>query len=376
MPTTTPHPDAVSRRDFLRLVAAGSAALAGGLTSRTLAEVAGPRNGRKLGVALVGLGNYSTNQLRPALLQTKLCRLTGMVSGRPEVAARWARELGLPASSVYNYDNFDRIADNPDIDIVYVVTPPALHADTVVRAAKAGKHVICEKPLATTVADCDTMIAACRAARVKFSVGYRLHFDPYHLEMMRLAHTQELGIFKGMAGEHSFRLRKRIWRINKKLAGGGPMMDMGIYVVHGAIMAQDGATPVAVTAYEEPKEDPELFNEVEESMRFTMEFANGAQMDGSSSFDRGQDRLWLHGTKGWMDFPAGAFSYRYILCGTSRGPLDFSPPVNQQALQMDDFADCILTGRETPVPGEMGRRDIRILTAIYEAARTGQRVLV
>jgi glucose-fructose oxidoreductase len=372
----TPPPDSVSRRDFLRLIGAGSAAIAGGLPLLSRAQTPDKKGGRKLGVALLGLGGYATGQLRPALLQTKLCRLTGVVSGHPEKAATWARELGLPAANVYTYDNFDRIADNPDIDIVYVVTPPALHAESVIRAAKAGKHVICEKPLAPSVADCDAMIAACRAAGVKFSVGYRLHFDPYHQEMLRLARTQDLGVFMSMAGEHSFRLRSRIWRINKKLAGGGPMMDMGIYVIHGAIMAQNEAMPVAVTAYEEPKEDPELFNEVEESMRFTMEFANGAKMEGGSSFDRSQDRFWLRGTKGWMDFPAGAFAYRNIFCGTSRGPLAFNPPVNQQALQMDDFADCILTGRDTPVPGEMGRRDIRILTAIYEAARTGKRVPV
>jgi glucose-fructose oxidoreductase len=220
------------------------------------------------------------------------------------------------------------------------------------------------------------MIAACRDAGVKFSVGYRLHFDPYHREMQRLARTQELGAFMSMAGEHSYRLRSRIWRIEKKLSGGGPLMDMGIYVVQGAIMAQNEIPPIAVTAYEEPKEEPELFNEVEESMRFTLEFPNGAKLDGSTSYDRGQDRFWLRGTKGWMDFPAGAFAYRNIFCGTSAGPLAYNPPVNQQALQMDDFADCVLTGRETPVPGEMGRRDIRILVAIYEAARTGRRVPV
>jgi predicted dehydrogenase len=368
--------DSVSRRDFLRMVAVGSAAMAGGLSPRSRAEIAGKNNGRKLGVALLGLGNYSTNQLRPALLQTKLCRLAGVVSGHPDKAAAWAQELGLPAANVYNYDNFDRIADNPDIDIVYVVTPPALHREYVVRAAKAGKHVISEKPLATSVADCDAMIAACREARVKFSVGYRLHFDPYHLELARLARTQELGVFMNMSGSNGFPLRKHIWRIEKKLAGGGPMMDMGIYIIQGAIMAQNEVTPVAVTAYEEPKEDPGLFSEVEEAMRFTLEFPNGAKLEGNSSLDRSESRLWLHGNKGWMDFPANAFAYRNIFCCSSRGPVAYNPPVNQQALQMDDFADCVLTGRDTPVPGEMGRRDIRILTAIYEAARTGKRVLV
>ncbi len=369
-----PSPDTLSRRDFLRLASTGAAGVAAGLPLLSLADGAAP--GRRLGVALVGLGSYSEHQLAPALARTRLCRLAGLVSGDPAKAAAWARKWSVPARSVYRYEDIDRIADNPDVDIVYVVTPPALHRDFVVRAAKAGKHVISEKPLAPTVADCDAMIAACKAARVRFSVGYRLHFDPYHREMMRQARSGELGGFDDMASEHSFRLRFDNWRSKRALGGGGPMMDMGIYVIQGALMAQNEVMPVAVTAYEEPKQDPVRFADVEESMRFTLEFPNKAVMRGGSNYDRSEDRLWLRARKGWMDFPASAYAYQVKYCATSRGAISFpTPPYPyQQAAQMDDFADCILTGRETPVPGEMGRRDIRIVQAIYEAARTGKRV--
>jgi glucose-fructose oxidoreductase len=255
------------------------------------------------------------------------------------------------------------------------VTPPGLHRDYVLRAARAGKHVISEKPLATNLADCDAMIAGCRDARVKFSVGYRLHFDPYHSELRRLAREQDFGPLRRMTGDRGFVVRDRVWRIEKQRAGGGPMMDLGIYIIQGSIMAQDGAMPVAVTAHELPKTRPELFNEVEESMRWEMEFASGARLDAVASFSHSSDAFRAEGDRGWIDFRQHAFTYRGIQCVTSRGPLNFPPP-NQQALQMDDFADCILTGRETPVPGEMGRRDIRILRAIYESAASGRRVLV
>ena len=266
----------------------------------------------------------------------------------------------------------ERIADNRDIDIVYVVTPPALHPEFVIRAAKAGKHVISEKPMATSVADCDRMIAACKAAKVQLGVGYRLHYDPYHREMVRLA--SELGPYLTMTGGFSFVLRQREFRIDKKLGGGGPMMDVGIYPMHCACMAT-GSDPTYVTAHEEPKQKPELFNEVEETMRWTMEFPNGAKADAVTSFNQSMNQFRLEGKNGWFDFKSQAFSYRGLTCETSRGPLSYEI-INQQAAQMDDFAECIRTGRKTPVPGELGRRDIKIITAIYESARTGKRVRV
>jgi glucose-fructose oxidoreductase len=348
----------------------------GGTAAKAQAKALAPRQGKPLGVALLGLGNYAETELAPSLQETSLCRLTGLVSGHPDKAARWAWKYGVPPKNIYNYDNFDRIADNPDIDIVYVVTPPALHREYVVRAAQAGKHVISEKPLATSVADCDAMIAACHDAKVRFSVGYRLFFDPYHGELRRLAKDGDYGPLNRMSGQFSFVAPGWIWRIDKRLAGGGPMMDLGIYLIQASCMAQNGATPVAVTARELPKQKPELFKEVEETMEFGLEFAGGGRFEGVTSFNRGGNEYKAAGPKGWINFKP-AFNYEGLACETSdRGALHFPMAVHQQARQMDDFAQCILTGRATPVPGEMGRRDLRILTAIYEAARTGQRVPV
>jgi predicted dehydrogenase len=371
-------PPHTSRREFLRVAAIGSLALAGeklvpaAAAAPAMAEAAPDR---PLGIALLGLGGYATNELAPALQLTKHCRLVGAISGTPAKLDEWARKYRLPRKNLYSYETMAQIADNPDIDIVYVVTPPALHPEFTIRAAQAGKHVISEKPMATSVADCDAMIAACRDAKVRLSIGYRLHFDPYHTEMERRAVDPRYGPFMKMDGVFSFVMHGKQWRAEKRLAGGGPMMDLGIYVVHACCMAAGGVTPVAVTAHELPKKRPDFFRDVEETMEWTMEFPGGAIGRGRSSFNEGGNHFRAEGPHSWFELD-NAFSYRGIRCNTSTGPLDFEPPVNQQARQMDDFAECIRTGRASPVPGELGRRDIRILMAIYESAKSGRTVAV
>lgn len=382
-PHFSPLRSELSRREFIGRLSLGAASLA---VAARLRAAEAPR--KKLGVALVGLGKYSTGQLGPALKVTQHCRLAGVVTGDPAKGAAWAKEHGFSEKNIYNYATMSRLADNPEIDIVYVVTPNGLHAEHVIAAAKTGKHIISEKPLGNTVADCDAMLAACRAAKVKFSVGYRLHFDPYHVEMMRLARDQDFGALTKLSGERSFVLAKGAWRADKKLAGGGPMMDLGIYIIQGACMAAHGfpapggglaSAPIAVTAKENPKTKPAQFGDgVEESIDWTMEFSNGARLTASTNYVvPGVDRFRAEGAKGWIDFKEHAFTYRGSRVETSRdGRLNFGPFVNQQALQMDDFAQCIREGRESRVPGEMGRRDLVIIEAIYEAARTGKPVAV
>src|SRR5688572_24551368 len=147
----------------------------------------------KLGIALVGLGKYSEGQLAPALQQTAHCHLAGIVTSSQQKKEQWKMKYNLPDNACYTYENFDTIKDNPDIDIVYVVLPNAMHAEYVIRAAQAGKHVICEKPMAITVEDCDRMIEACRQAGKMLSVGYRLHFEPHHQEVMRLGQQRVFG---------------------------------------------------------------------------------------------------------------------------------------------------------------------------------------
>jgi len=363
-----------SRREFLRRLSLGALAVTGSSYLTAEAADAARPAGRKLGVALVGLGNYATGQLGPALRETKLCRLAGVVTGSAAKGKKWSRDYGFPERAVYHYDTMQRMADNPDIDIVYVVTPNGLHAEHTIRAAKAGKHVISEKPMANTVAECDAMIAACREAKVLLSIGYRLHFDPYHQELMRLARDKDFGAFAKMNGKFAFVMGTPQWRAEQKLAGGGPLMDLGIYVLHAACMAADGATPLAVTAHEPPKERPDFDVDVAETIRWTMEFPGGATAAGATSYNDNGNNFHADAPRGWIDLQ-NAFAYSGLVGKTSRGRLKY-PRVNQQARQMDDFADCILTGRPTPVPGELGRRDMQIITAIYEAARTGNRVTV
>jgi glucose-fructose oxidoreductase len=365
-----------SRRTFVRNVTLGAALLGVGATGGLAAELDETFKGgeRKLGVALMGLGLYSRGELGPALLKTERCRFAGVVTGSHAKGVAWSQQYGFPEKNIWNYSTIDEIAGNADVDIVYVVTPNGLHAEHVIKVAQAGKHVICEKPMANSVAECDAMMAACSKADVKLSIGYRLHFDPHHIELDRLAREKDFGTLTHLSGEDSWTFSKRAWRIEKSLSGGGPMMDVGIYVIQAACRAAM-AQPISVTARELPKTNPELFNEVEETMEWTMEFPGGVTCVASSSYARNFDRFRAEGSKGWINIEP-AYGYRGLEVNTSRGRLDF-PQVAQQALQMDDFASCVLTDRPSPIPGSMGRDHMAIIEAIYRsAAGGGNRTLV
>jgi len=357
------------RRRFL-----GQLPAAGALLAAPASLLANPMDNKKLGVALVGLGGYATGQLGPALKMTEHCRLAGVVTGSRDKGLSWARDYGFPESNVYGYDAMAQLAGNRDIDIVYVVTPPGLHAQHSIAAAKARKHVICEKPMAVDVAECDAILAACKEAGVRLSVGYRLHFDPLHEEVRRMARTKESGAFTKMSGGFAYTMGRKTWRAEKKLAGGGPLMDLGIYVVQEACMAAN-ATPVAVTARERPKKRPDFFVDVEESIEWTMEFADGARCEGFTSYDEGRNDFRAEAKDGWIELKP-AFNYGGNRGATHRGPIEYAA-VNQQAAQMDDFALCVKEARPTRVPGELGRRDLAIVEAIYaSAAAGGKRVAV
>ncbi|WP_324676901.1 Gfo/Idh/MocA family oxidoreductase [Hymenobacter sp. GOD-10R] len=386
-PALTPESAASSRRDFLRRLSLGVGVGLVGLPSLANAFVATPeaeyglaslaalQSGRKLGVALVGLGGYSSGQLAPALQQTKLCHLAGIVTGTPDKATKWKQQYNIPDKNIYTYENFDSIKDNPDIDIVYVVLPNALHAEYVERAARAGKHVICEKPMATSVEDCRRMIDACKKAGKKLSIGYRLHFDPYNLAAMRIGQNQQYGPVKKLIAENGFTMgNNRPWRIQKKLSGGGPLMDMGIYCVQGVIYTK-GQVPVSVTAKYPPKQRPQQFNEVEEAINWQFQFADGSVADCRTSYVENVGRLRMEAANGWLELQP-AYAYNGLHSETSKGPLPNMPSrdISQQALQMDDFADCVLNNKPTRVPGEMGLRDVQLLKAIYQAADSGQKV--
>lgn len=326
----------------------------------------------KLGIALVGLGMYSEGQLGPALRETAHCYLAGIVTGSPQKKNKWKTKYFLPEEACYTYETFDNIKHSRDIDIVYVVLPNALHAEYVIRAAKADKHVICEKPLAITVEQCDRMITTCEEAGVQLSVGYRLHFEPHNKELMRMGQGIFFGSIKLIEAEHSLRYAKG-WRIKKALAGGGALMDVGIYCLHAARYCI-GAEPIAVTAQEGPKKYRYKFKEVEEAINWQMEFPGGEIAHCTSSYIKKQNRLHIKAENGWAELTP-AYSYRDIKGKTAIGEMDF-PQVNQQALQLDDFALCIKEGRRTRVPGEMGRQDVKIMMAVYKAMTSGERIVI
>ena len=363
-------PSSLSRRSFVGQLAVGATALA--LAGRARGQAPAPR---KLGLALCGLGQYSRGQLGPALKLTGHVRLAGVITGSREKGVQWAKDHGFPEKNIYHYDTMQQMADNPDIDIVYVVTPNALHAPHTIAAAKAGKHVICEKPMAMNAAECDAMIAACKAAGVRLSIGYRLHFEPHTQELKRLAKEKDFGAFMKMSGGNGFVMQRKVWRADYKLSGGGPLMDMGIYSVQAACMAAGDATCVAVTAKEHPKTRPEIFSDVEEGLDYTLEFSNGAKAELVTTYAARIGKFRAEGDQGWIALEP-AHSYTGIKAVTSKGPLEVRPIVSQQALQMDDFALCVREKRESIVGGAMGRRDMRIIDAIYEAAKTGRRTRV
>lgn len=344
----------------------------GGATRKKKAEevAENQKEGKKLGIALVGLGGYSRGQLAPALQETAHCYLAGIVTGSPEKIDEWKNKYKIPDENVYNYENFDTIKDNPAIDIIYVVLPNSMHAEYTIRAAKAGKHVICEKPMAVTVEDCDKMIASCKEAGKMLSIGYRLHFEPYNQEMMRLGQQKVYGEVKKMVGENGMGSAEG-WRIDKELAGGGPLMDVGIYCVQ-AMRYITGMEPVAVSAKEGKKTQPDKYSEVEESLSWQMEFPGNLIAECKTSYTESMSIARAEATNGWFEL-SPAYGYGGIQGETSDGKMDFED-INQQALQMDDFARAIQEKRDTPISGEMGRQDVKILQAIYRAMETGERV--
>ncbi len=350
----------------------GQTAETGETSEATATSAAGTPGARKLGIALVGLGKYSEGELAPALEETKFCRLAGIVTGTPEKADKWKSKYNIPDKNVYSYETFDRIADNPDIDIVYVVLPNAMHAEYTIRAAQAGKHVICEKPMATTSADCQKMIDACKKAGKQLAIGYRLHFEPHNREMMRLGQQQTFGKINQIIAENGQKQGNDTpWRLGKGLAGGGPLPDVGVYCIQGALYTK-GQVPISVTAKFHPVTDKEKFKEVEEGISFQMQFADGSVADCRTSYNDKYNKLRAEAANGWFQLDP-AYQYGGLKGETSRGKMDIEN-VNQQARQMDAFAKCLLNNKPTTVPGEMGMRDVQLIEAIYRAAETGTKV--
>jgi len=353
----------LDRRSFLKTatVGLGAALFAPPARRRT-------REGT-VGFAIAGIGGLTTWQILPALRETEVARLAGVVTGTPEKGRRVVEEYGISPDAVYSYDTMDRMADNPDIDVVYVVTPNVLHLDHTVAAARAGKHVFCEKPMAGSATDCETMIDACRDAGVKLAVAYRCRFEPHHRECIRIVRDGDFGPLRLVEAGLGFRIGDPAqWRLRHDLAGGGALMDVGVYAMQ-ACRYLSGEEPVRIVATES-KTDPVKFAEVDETVAWHMTFPSGVVGSCTASYNlSGLNHFRGHCERGafWMN---PAYSYGGLAGGTSDGPFDIAP-VNHFAVEMDDFARCVLEDRESIVPGEEGLRDLRIVEAIYESIATG-----
>ncbi len=360
-----------TRREFIKTsaLAAASVSFAGALASRVRAA----EPDRKIGFALAGLGNLSTRQIAPALQKTKYCQLTGIVTGHPAKAEKWKAQYNIPDKNIYNYDNMEKMADNPDIDVVYVVTPNGLHAEHGIKAAKAGKHVLCEKPMEVSVEKCRQLIDACKQAGRQLAIGYRLHFEPNNLECARLAREKTFGDLRMIEASFGIAIGDPAqWRLQSALAGGGPLMDVGIYALQ-ATRYLSGEEPVLVSAIE-TRTDPVKFKEVEESIAWQMKFPSGVMAHCSSTYKfAGLDRFTAYAQNGWFELHP-AYNYTGIRGQRSDGQSIQFPSLDQFAAEMDDFAQCIMNNQPTRVPGEEGLRDVKIMMAIYEAARTGKTV--
>ena len=363
----------ISRRKFSAL--AGS--MAGGLLISgmplAMKRTRSVQEGKKLGVALVGLGSYSTYQLAPALQKTNHCYLAGIVTGTPAKEKKWMQEYRIGEEHVYNYENFDQIASDDAIDIVYVVLPNSMHAEFSIRAAAAGKHVICEKPMAMNVAECDAIIEACNKAGVKLGVGYRLHSEPYTQEVKRLVREKTFGEVRFVSADAAYISRGNPdqWRLDKTLSGGGALMNMGVYSIQSCIYGT-GKNPVSVRA-QEFSTRPEYFKQTDETITAQFTFPEGTVGQMMTSHNASANRIYASCDRGWFELQP-ANNYGPLSGRTSEGKISF-PHESQQKLQMDDFARHILEGTPNRAPGEMGRRDMIIVEAIYKSIREGGRTV-
>jgi len=263
--------------------------------------------GKKVGFCVVGIGSLAKNQIIPGLAKCQDAKLVALVSGHAaEKAPPIVEKYGLNPKYVYNYENYDSIKDNPEIDVVYVVLPNSMHAEYTVRALKAGKHVLCEKPMATSVADCRQMIDAAKAANKKLMIGYRLRHEPINMTAIDLVRGAgasvvpsapangrgKIGMIKGLEAGAGFNIGDPTqWRLKKQYSGGGSMMDIGIYALN-ACRYLSGEDPVEVTAMTYSTPDDVRFKEVEETMLFTLRFPSGLLADcrrrtGGGSTDTG-----------------------------------------------------------------------------------------
>ena len=369
----------ITRRGFLLKAGAGvvAANVSEALLGRGFAQNVPEPSGKKMGWAIVGLGSLSINQILPAFSKCERSKVVALVSGHPDKANRLALQYGVNPKNIYNYQNYDNIRDNPEVDIIYIVLPNGMHAEYTIRGHQAGKHVLSEKPMANTPADCQAMIDAARKANRKLMVAYRCRYEPNNLEMIRMAHEKELGPVQVFVSDHGFNIGDPTqWRLNKALAGGGSLMDIGIYSLNAARYIT-GEEPVELNAMTYTSPNDVRFKEVEETTIFQLRFPSGAVANCSSSYGyAGQNRYRAIATEGWFELEP-ATSYSGLRMKINRGNTLEQPSLavtDQFAVEMDHMSACVMQDKQPLTPGEEGLRDLTIMMAIYESARTDKPV--
>ena len=334
---------------------------------------------RRVGVALVGLGAYALQQIAPNLLQTRRARLAAVVSGNADKARTVAAAYGVGRDHVYSYDTFDRIAQDETVDVVYVILPNAYHRAWTERAFAAGKHVLCEKPMATTAEDCEAMIAAGERAGKRLMIGYRVHFEPHNVRAKAMIAAGDIGAPRIVVADHMrpldlAELRDQ-WRARQEIAGGGSLVDIGIYSVNGARFLL-GEEPARVTARLLPGSGNPAVG-VEEGVAWTMEFPSGAVASCTSGYREFEaKRIHVQGSEGEVTLDPESDYYENRLTVRTEGEAReiTVPNANQFAGMLDEMAASVLENREPATPGAEGLRDVRILEAIYRAAESGAAV--
>jgi predicted dehydrogenase len=347
-----------TRREFGRL--AGAAALTGMLPHAQAED-------RKIGWCIVALGRISMDHFMPAVQQGHTGRIVALVSGHRPKAEKQAAMYGVKDSAIYSYEDYDRIRENKEIDAVYIALPNSMHAEYTIRAAKAGKHVLCEKPMATSVADSQAMIDACRAAGKKLMIAYRCQYEPVNLKAIALIRSGAIGSVQAIESANGFNIRAGEWRLNRKLAGGGPLMDVGIYSLN-ACRYLTGEEPGDIYANSSVIDHDGRFTEVEENVGWTMKFPSGILASCNTSYGSDMNGFYrVHGSKGMIEL-SPAFGYEGI---RMTSPIDMPDPqsgVEQFTVEGDYFANCIWNNKEPKSDGEEGLRDMKLMSRIYQSA--------
>ncbi len=361
----------LTRRSFGQTLAIGSAASHLRISAQEPSQTA---SGRTLGYCIVGLGRISLGHFMPGCKASKSSRVVALVSGHRDKADKTAQEYGVPSRNIYDYGNYNEIANNKDIDAVYIALPNSMHAEYTIRAANAGKHVFCEKPMATSVKDSQAMIDACKAAAKKLMIAYRCQYEPTNLRAISLIRAGTLGTVQAIESANGFVEHAGEWRLNRKLAGGGPLMDVGIYSLN-ACRYLTGEEPAQVEGFCSVIDKDGRFNEVEENVGWTMRFPSGIVASCNTTYGANMNGYFrVHGSKGSLHVEP-AFAYEGLhLRAQIKGQPDLDEPNPEKdpaqfTREADYFANCVFENKEPKSDGEEGLRDMQLMAEIYRSCK-------